>query len=122
VSELVEFARHEFRLNKRGKDGQSLRDTLTVVERMKGFMPPEGVNPQEFPDTLYELWNWFLALHCARPTGIGISPILESEIRAFCLNRSIRMTCMEIDAIRSLDRAAMNSFSEVASRKGPTHD
>lgn len=79
-------------------------------------MPPEGINPQEFPDTLYELWSWFLALHCARPAGMGMPPILESEIRAFCLNRGIRMTCMEINAIRALDRIAMNSFTEGASR------
>jgi hypothetical protein len=84
---------------------------LQVVERMKGFMPPEGINPQEFPDAMYELWNWFLALHCARPPGMGFTPILETEIRAFCLNRGIRMSLWEIDAIRALDRVAMDSFS-----------
>lgn len=109
---MVEFAEHEFRLNKRGKDGHSLRETLKVVEERKGFMPEEGVNPVEFPELLYDLWRWFLNLNSSRPSGMGSTPILESEIRAYYLNRSLTLHGWQLDAIRRLDAVAMNSSQE----------
>jgi hypothetical protein len=107
VTELAEFARHEFRLSKRDKDGKSLRETLEVVERMTGNMPQEGINPVEFPDLLYDLWNWFLKLSTGRGGGMGPTPIDEQNIGWFFHNRRITPQCWQLDAIRMLDSIAL---------------
>jgi len=109
VIDLVEFAQHEFRLSKRNKDGQSLRETLATVERMTGRMPAEGINPGEIPDLLVDLWNHFLRLNATRNVGMGTCPITELEIFAFCANRRMRLSTWEIDVIRRLDDIALSS-------------
>jgi hypothetical protein len=112
VTELAEFARHEFRLGKRGKDGVSLRETLEVVERMTGRMPEEGINSAEFPDLLYDLWQWFLKLNAGRSGGLGPTPIDEQNIGWFFHNRRITPQCWQLDAIRMLDSIALESLRD----------
>lgn len=109
MTQLIEYARHEFRLSRRGKDGKSLRETLEVVARIKGVMPEEGINPVDPPDVLYDLWGHFLRMSAARPPGMAPSPILESEIAAYCTNRRIRFQMWELDVIRALDQIALAS-------------
>jgi hypothetical protein len=110
VSQLVAFAEHEFRLNKRGKDGTSLRETLQVVERMTGRMPAEGINPVEFPETALHVWNWFQQLSAGRGGGgMGPSAITYPDMQAFFGLYGIRPDVWELDAIRLLDGVALNS-------------
>lgn len=109
MTQLVDFARHEFRLNKCGKDGKSLRETLQVVARMTGRMPEEGINPVEFPDLVSSIWQWFLRLHAGRGRGFGPEPITEQEIGWFFHNRCIRPQMWQLDAIRELDNVALES-------------
>lgn len=73
---------------------------------MTGKMPDEGINPAPYPDTLHELWCAFKVLHAGRVGEMGLSPIKESEIRAYCLNRGVRFSGWELDAIRALDGAS----------------
>lgn len=110
MTQLLDFARHEFRLNKRDKDGKSLRETLEVVERMTGQMPEEGINPVEFPDLLYDLWHWFLRMNAGRCSGMGPAPITEQEIGWFFRNRKIAPEVWQLDAIRMLDGIALESM------------
>lgn len=112
MTELAEFARHEFRLNKRGKDGKSLRETLEVVARMTGRMPEEGANPVEFPDLLYDLWHWFLKLNAKRGGGMGPAPISEQDIGWFFRNRNIKPQGWQLDAIQMLDGIALESMRD----------
>lgn len=109
MTQLAEFARHEFRLNAAGKDGKSLRETLQAVERMTGRMPPEGINPVEFPEFLSELWGWFTRLNAGRGRGFGMQPITEQEIGWFFHNRRIRPQLWQLDALRTLDLVSMES-------------
>lgn len=70
-------------------------------------------NPHEFPDLLHDLWFWFGALVRTRqPTMAGPGAITESEIRAFCLNRGIRMEQWQLDAIARLDSASREDHSK----------
>ena len=43
---------------------------------------------------------------------MGISAITEQEIQAFCANRGMRMTVFEVEAIRQLDRVAINELNK----------
>lgn len=111
MTQLADYASHEFRLNKRGKDGKSLRETLETVARMTGRMPEEGINPVEFPEVLAELWGWFLRLNAGRGGGFGTQPITEQGIGWFFHNRGIRPQMWQLDALRLLDRVALDSSS-----------
>lgn len=75
-------------------------------------MPAEGINPVEFPQAVNHVWQWFLQLNAKRPNGMnGFSPIPESEIGWFFLNRSLSVNPWVIDAIARLDLVALKSFS-----------
>lgn len=58
------------------------------------------------------LWDWFLTLNQSRQVGMAACPISEQEIRAFCINRGMRMSLFELDAIRELDRLALKDYSK----------
>lgn len=93
----------------------SLRETLQTVERMTGRTPPELANPVEFPDVLYDLWQHYMRLRDSRPVGLAVSAIPETEIRAYCLNRSVRFSGYELRVLRALDNTERDQAKE---RKG----
>lgn len=105
---MIEFARHEFRLGKRDKDGKSLRETLQTVEKMTGRMPEEGINPVEFPDVLFDVWHWFCDLNASRQSGMSPSPISYLDIDAYCRVMGLRMAAWEVSAIKAIDRIALS--------------
>ena len=70
-------------------------------------------NPHEFPELLWDLWQWFLALMRTRQPGMaGPGPISESEIHFFCLNRGIRMERWHLDAIARLDAVSREDHTK----------
>lgn len=112
---MLEFARHEFRLGKRGKDGKTLRETLEVVARMKGgAIPQEGINPVEFPDELGHVWRWFLDLNASRqPSGMGgICAITYPDMLSYFSLRREHPTQWEMDLIKRLDGIALESCAK----------
>lgn len=108
MKDLIEFARHEFRLSKLGADGVSLRDTLKTVERQTGKMPAEGINPVAMPLELLYIWKWFADLHAARPVGVAPGPLLYSEMLAYFSLMRVTPREWEITVIRALDGASRN--------------
>lgn len=105
----MEFARHEFRMGKQDPRGVTLRETYQTVERMTGKMPEDGINPVEFPESMDQVWTWFLRLCSKRPPAMaGISPIPESEIGWFFHNRGIEPEIWVLDAINELDAVAIS--------------
>lgn len=111
--EILAYAKHEFKLNIRGKDGKTLRETLAVVEEQIGRKPKEAINPAEFPEELGDEWDWFIELDAGRTYGhANANPISEQEIRYFFRNRSIRAQVWQIDLIKKLDRASLTADSK----------
>jgi hypothetical protein len=101
-------------LAKRGEDGVSLRKTLETVHRMTGRMPEQLVNQTQLPEQLSHVWEWYLILSMARtyrPDGVP-QAIPESEIGWFFSNRRISPEGWETDALRMLDRAALDGLTE----------
>lgn len=114
---MLEFARHEFRLGKRGKDGKSLRETLEVVARMKGgAMPEEGINPADFPDELAHVWRWFMDLNASRqPSGMaGLAAITYPDMQAYFQLRREHPAPWELDLLKRLDSVALESSAKDA--------
>jgi hypothetical protein len=75
-------------------------------------VPIEDWGYPEFPDCLDYLWDWFISLNNTRQVSMGVSPISEQEIHAFCVNRSMRMAVFEVEAIRQLDRVALTEINK----------
>ena len=86
--------------------------TLEVVQERLGRPPAELVEIletiPEFPIEVGYVWDWFVSLTYTRQAGFGASPITEQEIDAFCRNRRLRMSVIEIEAVRELDRIHLN--------------
>lgn len=115
MNSLVEFSRHEFRLGKLGSDGKTLRETLDVVARAKGVMPEEGINPVSFPEAVGHVWEWFLHLNASRQAGMGgPMPVTYTEIAAFFNLEGVELSGWELQAIRWLDRIALEPIADEA--------
>lgn len=100
---LVTFARHQFGLLKQ-HGGGTLRDHLESVERQTGKTPDKLI-PPDFPDAVGHLWEWFIDLDRARPSGgFGPSAISYAEIDAFARLTGAEPTPFEVDVLRALDR------------------
>lgn len=92
----------------RDANGQTLRETLAVVEKQTGRKMQESINPVEFPDFLCDEWVWFLSLNGSRGSGMLANPITEQEIGWFFSNRGIKPHAWQVDLIRRLDTVAMS--------------
>lgn len=90
-------------MDKRGKEGTTLRQDLISVQRQTGRAPKQLIGP-ELPKHLEYLWGWFNDLDHARGgSGFGPSPISYSELLAWTTLSGIRPQSWEIRAIRLLD-------------------
>ncbi len=79
---------------------------------MKGVMPEEGINPEESPDVLYDLWAQFLELNASRRGGLnGPEPISHVDLHAFCSLHRVRFEGWELAAIRRLDAVALEGLA-----------
>lgn len=89
----------------------ALRTTLETVARMTGREPPERVNPHAVQAQVEHLWTWFLILRAGQPLNLDApAAISEAEIGWFFRNRSIVPDGWEPDAIRRIDRAAIEGL------------
>lgn len=59
-----------------------------------------------------EYWNWFMRLNARRPSGMGISAILYTEMQAFFELLGIDPDPCDIEVIEILDRVALNIILE----------
>lgn len=107
MTDLLDYARHEFRLNKVGKDGKSLRATCKAVEAQTGRMPEEGINPVPFPGELAHIWLWYADLEGSRDVGLAVGPITFTSMRSYFDLTKERPQAWEIDVIKQLDRLSM---------------
>lgn len=81
-------------------------------------MPEEGINPVEFPDVMYGLWQRFRRLNEARQIGMnGPAAISEGDIAAFCQNRRLWLSAWELSVIAALDRVALAAREKPANEK-----
>ena len=107
----MDYARHEYRLNKRESDGQSLRDHLEAVERQTGIRPEELDGP-DFPSLMSYVWSAFLSLSSSRnPALSGVAPITYEQIKAWTQVTGNPLSPREVDAIKRLDYIFMEEMN-----------
>jgi len=91
-------------LNKRQKDGASLRDHLESVRRQTGQTPPQ-LEPVEAPESILYLWQYFCDLAGGRDYGeAGPKPIFWGDIKAWSELTRTNLAAWEVDVLKALDR------------------
>jgi len=67
-------------------------------------------------DALY-LWDWFMNLNYSRPSGMGISPITYSELKAWTELTGVQLSHWEVDVIKRLDNKVVEVVGALQSKK-----
>lgn len=94
----------------RQSDGSTLREHLQSAAAQGQPADPRlgaGAPPQ-----CAALWDAFVALNGARPSGMGASAIPPSEIVAWQQLHGVRLTPWEVDTLRAMDQAALGVAAE----------
>jgi hypothetical protein len=116
IAELVESAEARFTLDT--ASGGTLRQRLQAREEMWGIRDPLLDVPSPPPGGEY-LLAWFDELNrCRGSTGFGPSTINFSELQAWSNLKQIRLWRWEIDALMTLDRVWLRTWSEQNANKG----
>lgn len=89
----------------------TVADHLAAVARATGKKVDE--NAPKLPHEMRYLWRTFVSLHRARGSnGWGPSPITWSDLDAYCRLTGVALDPWEVEAIRALDEAFMESAAE----------
>jgi hypothetical protein len=100
-------------LNKRQKDGASLRDHLEIVRRQTGKVPPQLEPIGDIPEVIYYLWVWFMELSNRRDYGeAGAKPITWTDMQAWANLTKSDPSVWEIKVIEAIDRSFLTSCNE----------
>lgn len=94
----------------RQSDGSTLREHLQSAAAQGQPADPRlgaGAPPQ-----CAALWDAFVALNGARPSGMGASAIPPSEIVAWQQLHGVRLTPWEADTLQAMDRAVLALSNE----------
>lgn len=84
--------------------------------RQTGKMPKELEELIELPDSMIDVWSWFITLHESRSSnGFGVNPINFSDIAAFFHLQQIEPHIWEVDVIKRMDREVLSIFNKKAS-------
>ena len=76
---------------------------MESVARQTGETPPELENLLEMPEALTEVWVWFKRLSNRRQSGMGVNPILFSEMASFFSLMGIVPRQEEVQVLELLD-------------------
>lgn len=69
-------------------------------------------NAPKLPHDLRYLWVAFIEMHRARQGGFGPLPISWSDILSYCTLMRMRLDPWEVEALRALDDAYLESVAE----------
>jgi len=102
---LIGYAENEFALNKRQKDGSTLRENLESAYRQTRVQPVE-LEPIDIPYGTQYLWTYFCELSNGRGySETGPSALTFTEILAWSQLTKSDPTAWEVEAIKAIDRA-----------------
>ena len=80
-----------------------------------GVKPKELDEAVELPDSMVELWGWFVVLNESRSSnGFGLNPLNFSDIWAFFQLQEITPHKWEVDLIKRLDREVLSIYNKKA--------
>lgn len=107
----MDFARHTFRLSLTNKDGKTGREVLEALAEKWGRPPAELIGPP-LPCAAEHVWSWFCDLSCGRTAGMALNPITWEALSAWAAFRGVTLQQWEIDALRALDSAFLESRAQ----------
>lgn len=89
--------------------GVTLRARLEQVERSTGRRPAP-LDPEPLPEPAWDAWGMWLDLHRGRASnGWGPSPLSWLDLDAWSRMRGVRPTFSQLELIRTIDRAYLES-------------
>lgn len=103
---MQEFARHEFGLLERQKDGKTLREHLEAAQRFTKKVPGQLIGP-ELPDECTHWWEWWSELNSCRQCGMSANPISWSDIYSWSQLTKTTIDKWDAKAIRAIDAEFM---------------
>jgi len=107
---LLEWADHQFTLNRPDANGVPKREHLEQVERQTGRNLKELEPPTEFPSLLVNVWSAFCNLGNARSQGFsGPNPIGYGDIKDYIELTDEQLSPREVSLIRELDVVYMRA-------------
>lgn len=110
AANLLEFAKKEFELSAKQKDGSTLREHLESIKAQTGFSPPELENVNVSPTVMY-LWTYFLQLNNARQNGMSVNPLSYSEIDSWQRLTATEISPFELSIIKALDNVFISHIN-----------
>lgn len=93
-------------------DGTTVKDNLINAARQKKKKLTDLYEFVELPDCMKEYWNWFIKLSNKRPSGMGLSAIPYSEMKAFFSLYDITPDPCEIEIVEMFDTVAMKHYQK----------
>ena len=116
---LLEFAAHQFKLQRRSGDGKSSQgDHLKSAAKhplaalVATTTQKELVGPP-CPAAAEHIWAWYRELDSGRTSsGLGPNPVTWLDMDAFFRPQGIELRDYEREWLRALDRDAMRAASE----------
>lgn len=77
---------------------------------------PEELEQVALPNSMHEVWKWFLDLHNKRQTGMQPNPLSWADIQAYFSLQSIEPEDWEISLISKLDGIVMSLYEKDANK------
>lgn len=109
---LLQFAEARFALSiPDEKTGKTRLQTLLEILKQTGVKAPELASLPRLPVEVAHIWDWFGDLNSARGAGMALEAISWSDMRAYFEMVSVKPTRWEINALRRLDGAWLESRS-----------
>lgn len=113
MSDLLEWAEFNFKLDKPDDNGTTMREHLEQVERQIGGSLSALEAPVDFPLSLSSIWSAFISLHSTRTAGFsGPNPISYNEILAWKVLTQSPLQSWEIDVVKKLDQTYMKVMTD----------
>ena len=105
-------AGHIFKMSKTDKDGVPYRSKLEQLAKTTGRRP-KALDGPPIPRAVKHVWGWFRELHSARACAeYGPNPITYSEIGAWADLTKRNPTPEEVQLIKRIDGAYLNSLGD----------
>jgi hypothetical protein len=106
----LEWAEHQFTLNKPDANGVTKREHLEQVERQTKLSLKELEDPCEFPDLLVNVWSAFCDLSNCRTQGFsGPNPISYRDIKDYMELTDTTLSSREVKLLIKLDGVYMRA-------------
>lgn len=107
---MVAFARADFSLEVKNKQGITRRQELQSVARQLGFTPPELDLPP-YPEIADYVFRWFYELNGGRQSGMSANPLSWHEIKSWRDLTGVQLERWELVAIKRLDEVYLDVFA-----------